>query len=110
NTSAMDAALGITGFSIDTFEQTGLLSGLTISLSGGVTATTWTSLPNLFDAGVCGSLSAGAWDGTHTATNSISNLLNSCTNPTGLAALTTFNYAPGASSFGISLSNFQSVN
>jgi hypothetical protein len=37
-------------------------------------------------------------------------LLNSCTTPTGLAALTTFNYAPGATSFGISLSNFPSVN
>ncbi|HVP11465.1 MAG TPA: PEP-CTERM sorting domain-containing protein [Phycisphaerae bacterium] len=110
NTSVMDAALGITGFTIDTFEQTALLPGLTISLSGGVTATTWTSLPNLFDTGVCGSLSVGAWDGTHAATNSITNLLNSCTTPTGLAALTTFNYAPGPTSFGIALSNFQSVN
>ena len=55
NTSVMDAALGITGYTIDTFEQTPLISGLTITLTGGVTATTWTSLPNLFDTGVCGS-------------------------------------------------------
>jgi hypothetical protein len=110
NTAVMDAALGITGYTIDTFEQTALLSGLSISLTGGVPATTWTSLPNLFDTGVCGSLSVGAWDGTHAATNSITNSLNSCTTPTGLAALATFNYAPGTTSFGISLSNFQSVN
>jgi hypothetical protein len=110
NTSVMDAALGISGYTIDTFENTTLLPGLTIALTGGVTATTWTVLPNLFDQGVCGSLTVVAWDGTHAATNSIDNLLNNCNNPTGLAGLTTFNYTPGTTSFGISLSNFQSIN
>ena len=52
-----------------------------------------------------------ARDGTHTATNSITNNLDSCTDPTrsNIASLTTFNYAPGAPSFGIGLSNFQSL-
>jgi hypothetical protein len=110
NTAVMDAALGITGYTIDTFETTTLIPGLTITLSGGVTTTTWTVLPNLFDQGVCGSLSIAAWDGTHAATNSVTNLMNSCSGPTGLANLTTFNYAPGTTSFGISLSNFQSIS
>jgi hypothetical protein len=110
NTTTMDAALGITGYTIDDFETTTLIPGLTVTLSGGVTSTTWTVLPNLFDQSVCGSLSVAAWDGTHAATNSITNLLNNCNNATGLASLTTFNYAPGTTSFGIALSNFQSTN
>ena len=111
NTSVMDAALGITGHAIDDFESTTLILGLTITLTGGVPATTWTTLPTLFDQSVCGSLSNSvAWDGTHTATNGVTNQLNNCTNPSGLADLTTFNYAPSTSSFGIGLSNFQSTN
>src|SRR5580704_17375587 len=54
NSSTMDATLGITGFQIDTFESTTLLSGLPISLSCNVTATTETSLPNLFNVNTSG--------------------------------------------------------
>ena len=111
NTAAMDATLGVTGYTIDNFETTTLLSGLTITLSGGVTTTTWASLPATFDQGFCpGNLTVGAWDGTHTVTNATGNLTNNCFNPTNLAKTTTFNYGPGTSSLGIGLGNFQSPN
>jgi hypothetical protein len=112
NTAAMYATLGITGDTIDTFETTTLIPGLSITLSGGVTTTTLTALANVYDenTSVCGSLGVGAWDGTGAAINSPTNQLNSCSVPTGLAALTTFNYAPGTTFFGIALTNFQSVS
>ncbi len=51
NTAAMNAALGITGYQIDSFESTRLLPGLSISLSGGGIASpvTLTSLANLYN-------------------------------------------------------------
>ena len=110
NTATMYSTLGIAGDTIDNFETQTLIPGLTITLSGGVTTTTWTSLPNLLNQTVCGSLSIGAWDGTDFVSNAINNQLNSCTSPTNLATLTTFNYAPGTTLFGIALSNFQSLN
>jgi hypothetical protein len=109
NTATMYSTLGITGNTIDTFETTTLIPGLSITLSGGVTTTTLTALQNVYDQTVCGSLGIGAWDGTGAAINTLTNQLNSCTTPTGLATLTTFNYAPGTTFFGIALSNFQSV-
>jgi 6-phosphogluconolactonase (cycloisomerase 2 family) len=112
NTAAMDTALGTTGYTIDSFETTALIPGLTIQLSGGVPTTTWTSLPNLFNGNTAcpGQTSGQAWDGTDTASNQILNQITSCSSSPGVANLTTFNYAPGATSFGIGLSNFQSVN
>jgi hypothetical protein len=108
NSSTMDATLGVTGFQIDTFESTTLLTGLTISLSGNVTATTETSLPNLFNVNTDGDSfeTNNQWDGTDVATNSPTNRIGVPT----FAALTTFNYAAGATSFGIGLSNFQSTS
>jgi len=108
NTSAMNATLGITGDTIDTFETTTLIPGLTITLSGGVTTTTWTSLPNLNNSTSL-SCNIGAWDGTDVASNEIANQLSSCSQSTGFAGLTTFAYAPGTTSFGIGLGNFQSL-
>jgi hypothetical protein len=107
NSSTMDATLGITGFQIDTFESTTLLSGLTISLSGNVTATTETSLPNLFNVNTSGDgfETNNQWDGTDIVSNSPTNLI-----APSFAALTTFNYAAGATSFGVGLSNFQSTS
>ncbi len=110
NTATMDGTLGISTYSTDNFSSAALLPGLTITLTGGVAATTWTSLPAIFDQGVCGTLSVASWAGPNAATNSITNQLNSCTSPTGLASLTTFDYAGGTTSFGIGLANFQSVN
>ncbi len=112
NTAAMDATLGTTAYTIDSFETTALIPGLTIQLSGGVSPTTWTSLPNLFNGDIaCPGLTSGqAWDGTDTASNQILNQVTNCSGAPGTANLMTFNYAPGATSFGIGLSNFQSVN
>lgn len=110
NTSSMDSLLGVTGYTITDFETTTLPSGLSISLSGGVNSATWTSLPTLFSDSACGSLSIGAWDGTHAAINTTTNALDNCSNPSNIASLITFTYSPGTTSFGISLSNFQSTN
>ena len=111
NTAVMDATLGTTGRLTDDFETTALISGLTIVLSGGVVTTVETSLPALFNGDTFSAFTQNQfWDGTHTASNAIGNLPNSTTNPTNIANLITFNYAPGTLSFGIGLSNFQSTN
>jgi len=111
NTTTMDAALGVTGYTIDTFESTSFIPGLTINLTGGVPNTTWTSLPNLFDEGSCGSLTANsAWDGTHEVLNVLNNTVTSCTGPANIAQFITFNYGPGATSLGIGMGNFQSLS
>lgn len=109
NTPAMYSTLGISGgYMIDNFESATLLPGLSIGLSGGVTPTTWaSSLPNLSNGFDCG---IPTWDGTHAVSNSVNNMLNSCQVPSGLANLTTFTYAPGTTSFGIGLVNFQSLS
>jgi hypothetical protein len=107
----MDASLGITGYTIDTFESTPLIPGLSITYSGHVPTTTVTSLANLLDVGPCSPLSAGPWDGTHVATNVVSNTFPVCTAaPADAATLTTFSYAPGTTSLGIGLANFQSLS
>jgi hypothetical protein len=106
----MNATLGVTGFTVGTFESTALISGLTITLSGGVPLTTFSSLPALFDQTVCGSLSDNStWDGTHGVINTTTNSLSNCNSPANIADLTTFNYGPGATSFGIGFGNFQSL-
>jgi hypothetical protein len=105
NTAVMDATLGITGYTIDDFETTTLLPGLTIDLTGGVPATTWTTLPGL--SGSCG---IAAWDGPNFTINTITNQFDNCNTPSGIAASATFNYTPGTTSFGIGLSGFQSTN
>lgn len=109
NTAVMDAALGISGSIIEDFEDTTLINGLSIRLSGGVATTVWNSLPNLSNAATCGSNGIGAWDGTLAASNSVTNLIDNCAKPTGLASLTEFLYAPGTTSFGLALTNFQSL-
>jgi hypothetical protein len=106
----MDSTLGITGYTIDSFQSTTLIPGLAVSLSGGVTTTTWTSLPNLLNDNFCGGLGSPAWAGSNVMTNQIANSFNNCSVPAGLATLTTFNYSPGTTSFGIGLGNFQSLN
>lgn len=111
DTAVMDSNLGITGFTIDSFETTSLIPGLSITLSGGVPTTTYSTLPALFNGNTFSSFTMNqAWDGVNTLTNALGNAPNSSTNPTNLANLTTFNYAPGTTEFGIGLSNFQSTN
>jgi hypothetical protein len=108
----MDATLGVTGFTEDTFETTTLISGLTIALTGGVTPTTFSgTLPTLFDQSVCPGLTDNSvWDGTHGVINTTTNTMSNCTGPANIATLATFNYAPGATSFGIGMGNFQSLS
>lgn len=65
NTPAMDGTLGITGYTIDSFASTNFISGLTVTLSGGITTTTWASLPNLLSGNVCPGLTSPAWAGTN---------------------------------------------
>ena len=111
NTAVMDVTLGTTGRLTDDFEQTALIPGLSIVLSGGVATTVENSLPALFNGDTFSMFTQNQfWDGTHTASNAIGNLPNSSTNPSNIANLITFNYAPGTLSFGIGLSNFQSTN
>ena len=106
NTAIMDATFGTTGYLEDDFETTALISGLTITLSGNVPTTTWSTLPNLFNPAIQGDglETNNQWDGTHVVDNAISNQLGG--GSSSFATLTTFNY--GASSFGIGLSSFQS--
>lgn len=111
NTATMDATLGTTGFTIDSFETTPLIPGLTITLSGGVPLTTLTSLPGLFNQSSCGSLSANSqWDGTDALLNIPSNALSSCSTPANIANQIALNYGPGATSFGVGFGNFQSLS
>jgi len=110
NSALMDTTLGLTGYTIDGFESTTLISGLTISLSGGVPSTTWTSLPALFNENTCPGLTTNAaWDGTDTVVNIPSNSLSSCTTPANIANVITFNYSAGTTSFGLGMGNFQSL-
>jgi PEP-CTERM motif len=106
NSTIMDATLGLTGEVEDGFETTTFIPGLTISLTGGVPATTWTSLPNLYNVNGDSEAQNNNWDGPDVATNLLSNSIGD----TNRANLIVFNYAPGATSFGIGLSNFQSTN
>jgi len=111
NSALMDATLGLTGYTIDGFESTTLISGLTISLSGGVPSTTLTSLPNLFNENTCGNLTQNAaWDGTDTVINIPTNSMSNCSSPANIANVITFNYAPGTTSFGLGMGNFQSLD
>jgi hypothetical protein len=108
NTAAMDATLGITGYLEDTFETTTLIPGLSITLSGSVPSTTWNALPSTFNPITQGDgfETNTQWDGTDVVDNGTNNQLHN--NP--WASVITFNYAAGATSFGIGLSGFQSTN
>lgn len=110
NTAAMDATLGISGAQIDSFESTTLLPGLTISMSGGIPSpVTVTSLANLYNVNSFSVSANNNWDGPNAAVNNPLNQLTSVSTPV-VATLTTFNYAPGTTLFGIGLSNFQSLD
>jgi len=110
NSAVMDSTLGIIGYTIDNFESTALIPGLTIDLSGGVPSTTLTSLATLFNENSCVGLTQNAaWDGTDTVVNIPTNSLSNCNTPANIAKFITFNYAPGTTSLGIGMGNFQSL-
>ena len=107
NTATMNTTLGITGYTIEDFEDTTLLSGLSIRHSGGQFAVpvTWTSLPATFDPSTFPVSVNNAWDGNNVATNLPGNSINNLIFP----ELTEFFYFSGTTSLGLALSNFQSV-
>jgi hypothetical protein len=119
--SALDAALGITDYAIYDFSSLTFPAGLSMVLSGGgVQTTTWNALPALYnqnalpadcyDFGGIANLGIASWWEPYAATNLVTNQASDCTSAAGTAQTTTFNIAPGASSFGIGLANFQSVD
>jgi hypothetical protein len=112
NTATMDATLGITGYTIDSFESTTLIPNLSVTLSGGVTTTTYTgSLPNVFNENTCPGLTTNAaWDGVNTLTNTIGIIPSNCSTPTNIAQFINLNYAGGTASLGFGMGNFQSLN
>jgi hypothetical protein len=103
DTAAMEADLGITGKTIEDFEDTTLISGLSIdyTLPGGMTSVS--ALPQVYAPGACGF----TWGGARALVNTPQ---NSCwDDPAGharIASLVTFQVG-SASFFGIGLSNFQ---
>lgn len=117
NVTAMDATLGITGYTIEGFENTTLIPGLSITFSftgipGNIPPVTLTSLPNLFDPthfppvdGDSG-FSNNTWDGTYALTNGGD---GNNTMSYNFASVTTFSFAPGTTSMGVGLANFQSA-
>src|SRR5262249_49183171 len=110
NTATMDTTLGITGYTIVTFESTSLIPGLSINLSGGVPNTTWTTLPALFNGNVCPGVADNQfWYGADSVINTTTNQISNCSGPPNIATFMAFQYAPGATSIGLGLSNFQST-
>jgi hypothetical protein len=110
-TATMDATLGVTGFTLDSFETTTLIPGVTIVLSGGVPLTTFTTLPALLDQGICPGLTDNSsWDGTHVVSNITTNTFSNCNGPANIASSMALNYAPGTTSLGVGFGNFQSLN
>jgi hypothetical protein len=111
NTAAMNTTLGITGYQVDSFESKTLLPGLTISLSGGGIGSpvTLTALANLYNVNSLPESANNEWDGTDALVNNPLNQVPS-NSSTDASKLITFNYAPGTTSFGIGLSNFQSLD
>lgn len=105
NTALMDDALGITGYAVEDFEDTTLLSGLSYSLTS-PNAGTFTSLPNTY---LADSQTPGdtEWDGTHVL---LGNSNNSFPSEGTRVNEVTFHVAGGTSSFGIGLSGFQSLS
>ena len=70
DTAAMDAALGISGYTVEDFEDTALISGLTISFDGNIAAdTSFTTLPKTFDSAGEPQTANNFWDGTRVLTN-----------------------------------------
>lgn len=105
NTAAMDAALGITGYTIEDFEDVNLVVDLSIEFAN-PNAGPISVLPNLYNVDTS-PFPENEWDGTHALVNTPTNQAWSIVGESNLALTTTFHIAGGASAFGIGLSNFQ---
>jgi|GEM_PF-2548829 len=100
DTAAMDKTLGIEGFIIEDFEDTSpLINGLSLTYTGNGFNVTQSSLPQVL-------VVSGGWDGIALMTNDPDNIFFNGIHP----SLTTLTYSPGASSIGIGLGGFQSLN
>lgn len=109
STAAMDAALGITGYQIEDFEDSTLLPGLSYTIDGSIASPiTYNSVPASFN----GSGNIENWDGPGQITNLVN---NTCTGwPSNCLAgefadRITVNISGGAASVGAGLMGFQSA-
>jgi hypothetical protein len=106
NPTILNQNVGITGYTIEDFEDKTLVPGLSITYSGSSFTSTIISLPNLSNT------ISQSWDGQHTLFNIPSNQFSNGTEcpSTECAKLTTLNFSNSITSVGIGLSGFQSVN
>jgi hypothetical protein len=108
---ASDATLGISGYTIETFESATLNAGVQIGWNtpAGNTAASST-LPNVFDpatdAGFGGAFATGAWDGTHGIINTRDNLSHVYTDVANWGNLT-INFTTPVTSVGFSMEQME---
>ena len=112
NTAIMDTTLGLTGYLIEDFENTTLVSGLSIQYG---TNTPITALPRVYDINAAINMSNGEqfpngmannnWDGTHALVNNVNNVFDF-----PFISSVSFLVANGTKSFGIGLANLQKSN
>jgi hypothetical protein len=106
NEAAMNAALGITSYQIEDFEDTELLGSLSYRL-GSPAAGTFTALPAVFSVSTDLAFTSNAWDGSRVL---LGNAGNAFPEEVARASSVEFLIAGGARSFGVGLSNFQSLS
>jgi hypothetical protein len=106
NEAAMNAALGITSYQIEDFEDTELLGSLSYRL-GGPAAGTFGALPAVFSVSADLAFTNNAWDGSRVL---LGNAGNAFPEEVARASSVEFLIAGGARSFGVGLSNFQSLS
>ena len=106
NEAAMNEALGITSYQIEGFEDTALLGSLSYRL-GSPDAGTFTALPAVFSVSADLAFTNNAWDGSRVL---IGNAGNAFPAEVARAGSVEFLIAGGARSFGVGLSNFQSLS
>jgi len=94
-----DELAGISGFTIEDFEDTTLIPGLSVEWSG-PQAGPFTTLPRVINNSDFRFTANNAWDGENMLGN-----LNP--NSRGYADITTLNFANNATSVGIGISNYQ---
>ena len=108
NTAVMDANLGITGLTIESFEDVNLAPGLTVEHSnpnGGPTGT----LNAIYTDG-SGLFNNNSWDGPGALVNTFNNIVwfPAPGSLSDLASRVTFHLAAPVATFGVGLGNFQS--
>ncbi len=101
NTAQMNTNLGISGYQIESFEDTTLIDGLSYSLAN-PNVGTFATLPNIAESSTVGDTD---WSGNHVL---LGNSNNAFPNEGTRVNEVTFHAAGGVSSFGVGLSGFQS--